>query len=412
MQTKENIRVALYGLKDHKFRSFLTMLGIIFGTASVITMISIGEGAKKQAMEKYQDLGVSNIIIRDKDLTDTDLEQARIKFSQGLTISDTRAITEIVPGITGIAPQAEAKLDAMYGDKSSKATVIGVTPEVTTILNYRLDKGIFIDQDHYNRRLKVCVLGANIARELFTYEDPLAKNIKLGDQWFEVAGVLKTKALFTETVGELAARDLNNDVYIPLSTFGGRIPKTNILTSELKQVTVKLQSSQMLIESAAVIRNILSRRHFNNDDFSIIIPYELMEQEKRESRIYNLLLASIAAISLIVGGIGIMNIMLATVMERTREIGIRRAVGGKRSDIMGQFVTEAMAMSITGGLIGVFLGIFLSLGIGLATEVKTFLTIYSIFIAFGFSVIVGITFGFLPARRAADLKPIESIRHE
>jgi len=412
MQTKENIRVALYGLKDHKFRSFLTMLGIIFGTASVITMISIGEGAKKQAMEKYQDLGVSNIIIRDKDLTDTDLEQARIKFSQGLTISDTRAITEIVPGITGIAPQAEAKLDAMYGDKSSKATVIGVTPEVTTILNYRLDKGIFIDQDHYGRRLKVCVLGANIAKELFTYEDPLGKNIKLGDQWFEVAGVLKTKALFTETVGELAARDLNNDVYIPLSTFGGRIPKTNILTSELKQVTVKLQSSRMLIESAAVIRNILSRRHFNNDDFSIIIPYELMEQEKRESRIYNLLLASIAAISLIVGGIGIMNIMLATVMERTREIGIRRAVGGKRSDIMGQFVTEAMAMSITGGLIGVFLGIFLSLGIGLATEVKTFLTIYSIFIAFGFSVIVGITFGYLPARRAADLKPIESIRHE
>ena len=412
MQTKENIRVALYGLKDHKFRSFLTMLGIIFGTASVITMISIGEGAKKQAMEKYQDLGVSNIIIRDKDLTDTDLEQARIKFSQGLTISDTRAITEIVPGITGIAPQAEAKLDAMYGDKSSKATVIGVTPEVTTILNYRLDKGIFIDQDHYGRRLKVCVLGANIAKELFTYEDPLGKNIKLGDQWFEVAGVLKTKALFTETVGELAARDLNNDVYIPLSTFGGRIPKTNILTSELKQVTVKLQSSRMLIESAAVIRNILSRRHFNNDDFSIIIPYELMEQEKRESRIYNLLLASIAAISLIVGGIGIMNIMLATVMERTREIGIRRALGGKRSDIMGQFVTEAMAMSITGGLIGVFLGIFLSLGIGLATEVKTFLTIYSIFIAFGFSVIVGITFGYLPARRAADLKPIESIRHE
>jgi putative ABC transport system permease protein len=412
MQTKENIRVAIYGLRDHKFRSFLTMLGIIFGTASVITMISIGEGAKKQAMAKYQDLGVSNIIIRDKDLTDADLEQARIKFSQGLTISDTRAIAAIVPGITGIAPQSEAKLEAMYTDKSSKATVIGVTPEVTKILNYRLEKGIFIDQDHYDRQLKVCVLGANIAKELFTYEDPLGKNIKLGDQWFEVAGVLQTKALFTETVGELAARDLNNDVYVPLSTFGGRIPKSNILSSELKQVTVKLESSGMLIESAAVIRSILSRRHFKNDDFSIIIPYELMEQEKRESRIYNLLLASIAAISLIVGGIGIMNIMLATVMERTQEIGIRRAVGGRRSDIMGQFVTEAMAMSITGGLIGVFLGVFLSLGIGLVTEVRTFLTIYSIFIAFGFSVIVGITFGYLPARRAADLKPIESIRHE
>jgi putative ABC transport system permease protein len=412
MQIEENIRVAVYGLRDHKFRSFLTMLGIIFGTASVITMISIGEGAKKQAMAKYQDLGVSNIIIRDKDLTDPDLEKVRTKFSQGLSLDDTRAINEIVPGVIGIAPQSEAKLEAMYGDKSSKATVIGVTPEATEILNYRMDKGIFINQDNNNRQLKICVLGANIARELFSYEDPLGKSIKLGDQWFEVAGVLQTKALFTETVGELAARDLNNDVYIPLSTFSKRIPKANLLTSELKQVTVKLKGSENLIESAAVIKTIVTRRHFNNDDFSIIIPYELMEQEKRESRIYNLLLASIAAISLIVGGIGIMNIMLATVMERTQEIGIRRAVGGRRSDIMGQFVTEAIAMSITGGLMGVFLGIALSLGITFFTAVKTNLTLYSIFIAFGFSVIVGITFGYLPAKRAADLKPIESIRHE
>jgi putative ABC transport system permease protein len=165
------------------------MLGIIFGTASVIAMISIGEGAKKQAMAKYQDLGVSNIIVRDRDLTDTELEQVRMKFSQGLTLDDTKAISEIVPGVTGVAPQSEAKLDAMFEDKSSRATVIGVTPEVVSILRYRLDRGVFIDNDHYNRQLKVCVLGANIARELFSYEDPLGKNIKLGDQWFEVAGI-------------------------------------------------------------------------------------------------------------------------------------------------------------------------------------------------------------------------------
>jgi len=412
MQIEESIRVAIYGLRDHKFRSFLTMLGIIFGTASVITMISIGEGAKKQAMAKYQDLGVNNIIIRDKDLTDTELEQVRIKFSKGLSLDDTRAVKEILTGVRGVAPQSEAKLDAMYADKSSKATVIGVTSDVTDILNFRIDRGIFINSDHYDRQLKVCVLGANIARELFSYEDPLGRNIKLGDQWFEVAGVLLTKALFTETVGELAARDLNNDVYIPLSTFRSRIPKSNVLQSELKQATIRLEGSEMLLESADVIKSILMRRHFNNDDFSIIIPYELMEQEKRESRIYNLLLASIAAISLIVGGIGIMNIMLASVLERTKEIGIRRALGGKRADILGQFVSEAMAMSIMGGLIGVFLGIVLSLGVGLLTEIKTSLTLYSVFIAFGFSVIVGITFGYLPAKRAADLSPIESIRHE
>ncbi len=412
MQIEESIRIAFYGLRDHKFRSFLTMLGIIFGTASVIAMISIGEGAKKQAMAKYQDLGVSNIIIRDKDFTDTELEQVRTKFSRGLSLGDTKAISEILPGVKGIAPQAEAKLDAMYEDKSSKANVIGITPEITGILNFRTDKGTFIDSDHYERQLKVCVLGANIAWELFNYEDPVGRYIKLGDQWFEVTGVLSTRALFTETIGELAARDLNNDVYIPLSTFGKRIPKSNVLSSELKQVAVRLESSGSLLESADIIRSILSRRHFNNDDFSIIIPYELMEQEKRESRIYNLLLASIAAISLIVGGIGIMNIMLASVMERTQEIGIRRAVGGRRSDIMGQFVTEAMALSITGGLTGVVLGILLSLGIGFLTEVKTFITLYSIFIAFSFSVIVGITFGYLPAKRAADMKPVEAIRHE
>ncbi|HOO99608.1 MAG TPA: ABC transporter permease [Bacteroidales bacterium] len=412
MQIEESVRIAINGLRDHKFRSLLTMLGIIFGTASVIAMISIGDGARKQAMAKYQDLGVSNIIIRDKDLTDADLETVRTKFSQGLSLGDTKAIREIVPGVQGIAPQSEAKLDAMFEDKSSKATLIGITPEMAEILNYRMDKGTFIREDQYDRILKVCVLGANIAHELFNYEEPLGKNIKLGDQWFEVTGVLKKKALFTETIGELAARDLNNDVYIPLSTFSKRIPKTNDLASELKQVTVRLESSGNLVATSEIIGNILKRRHFDNDDFSIIIPYELMEQEKRESRIYNLLLASIAAISLIVGGIGIMNIMLASVLERTQEIGIRRAVGGRRSDIMGQFVAEAVAMSLTGGIIGVVLGIIISLGIGLLTDVKTSLTLYSIFIAFGFSVLVGITFGYLPAKRAADLKPIESIRHE
>ncbi len=412
MQYEENMRVAFYGLLDHKFRSFLTMLGIIFGTASVIMMISVGEGTKKQAMAKYQDLGVSNIIVRDRDLTDSELEQMRIRFSKGLSLEDSRAIAEIVPGVIAVAPQAEATLDAVYINRSSRSTVIGITPEVTEILNFRLDRGAFIDNDHYNRQLKVCVLGANIARELFNFEEPVGMNIKLGDQWFEVVGVLKTKALFTETVGELAARDLNNDIYIPLTTFSKRIPRKNPMSSELRQLTIRFESSENLVESASVIRNIISRRHFNNDDFSIMIPYELMEQEKRESRIYNLLLASIAAISLIVGGIGIMNIMLASVMERTREIGIRMAVGAKRSDIMGQFVTEAIAMSITGGLIGVFTGITLSLAIGLFTEVSTSITLYSVVIAFGFSVIVGVTFGYLPAKRAADLKPIESIRHE
>lgn len=412
MQFSENINIARLGLIDHKFRSFLTMLGIIFGTASVITMVSIGEGAKKQAIAKYQDLGISNIIIRDKDLSETELEEVRMKFSKGLSIRDSEVISEIVPGVTGVAPQSEIKMDAKYADKSSKATVIGITPSIKDILNYRTGKGVFITDDHYNRKLKVCILGYNLAHDLFSYDDPIGKSVKLNDQWFEVIGVMENKALFTETVGELAARDLNNDVYIPLSTFNKRIPRENKYSSEIKQLTVKLDNSEKLVQSAAVIRAILDRHHFNNDDFSIIVPYELLKQEERERRIYNLLLASIAAISLIVGGIGIMNIMLASVLERTNEIGIRRAIGGRRSDIMSQFVTEAVVLSISGGIIGVLLGIILSLGISIATEVQTTLTLYSIVIAFGFSVIVGITFGYLPARKAAELSPIESIRHD
>ncbi len=412
MEFKENLNIAALGLIDHKFRSFLTMLGIIFGTASVITMVSIGEGAKKQAIAKYKDLGISNVIIREKDMTDTELEQVRMKFSQGLSTRDAEVIRQIVPGVVDVAPQTEKKVEARYADKSSKATVIGITPTIVNILNYQTASGIFINDDHYNRQLKVCILGSSISRELFGYENPVGQNVKLDDQWFEVVGIMQTKALFTETVGELASRDLNNDIYIPLSTFNKRIAKENPFSSEIKQLTVKLENSDVLVQSAAVIRNILNRHHFNTNDFSIIIPYELMKQQEKETRIYNLLLASIAAISLIVGGIGIMNIMLASVLERTNEIGIRRAIGGRKSDIMNQFVTEAVALSITGGIIGVILGISLSLIISLVTEVQTSLTLYSIFIAFGFSVIVGIGFGYLPAKKAADLKPIESIRHE
>jgi putative ABC transport system permease protein len=388
------------------------MLGIIFGTASVIAMVSIGEGAKKQAISKYKDLGINNIIVRDKDLTDPELEAVRMKFSQGLSIKDAEAISEIVPGVSDVAPQSEVKMEAKYADKSSKVTVIGITPAIQKILNYQTDKGQFLTVDQYQRQLKVCILGSAVARSLFGYDDPLAQSVKLGDQWFEVIGVLQNKALFTETVGELAARDLNNDVYIPLSTFTRRIPRDNQFSSEVKQLTVKFDKSDRLVESAAVIRSILFRRHYSNDDFSIIVPYELLKQEEKERRIYNLLLASIAAISLVVGGIGIMNIMLASVLERTNEIGIRRAIGGKKSDIMSQFITEAVVLSISGGIIGVILGITLSLGISLVTDVHTSLTFYSIIIAFSFSVIVGITFGYLPAKNAANLKPIESIRHE
>ena len=412
MEYKENIRLAIRGLIDHKFRSFLTMLGIIFGVASVITMLSIGEGAKREAIAKYQDLGVNNIIIRDKKMTDDELEEVRAKFSNGLSRDDAKTIQEIVPGVVRTASQAEISSEAKYADKSAKSMVIGITPDYAEMLNYKTARGKFISNEQNRKEQKVCVLGAGVAATLFKSEDPIGKMVKLEDQWLEVVGVLKSKALFTETVGELAARDLNNDVYVPLQTFLGRFTHENQSTSEVQQITVQVDGSDKLEEASKVINEILKRHHFNNEDYSIVVPYELLQQEEKERQIYNFLLGAIAAISLLVGGIGIMNIMLATVMERTREIGIRRAIGARKKDIMSQFVSEAVAISITGGIIGVLLGVTLSLTVSLFTDVKTYIQPYSIFIAFGFSVLVGISFGYLPAKNAANLKPIDSIRYE
>ncbi len=412
MHLEENLRVSLNGLLDHKLRSFLTMLGIIFGVAAVIAMLSIGEGAKRQALAKYKDLGVNNIIIRDRDLSDEQLQEVRAKFSQGLSMNDAIAIKEVVPMIESVVPQTELESEAKYLDRSGKITIIGITPESRKILNYTTEKGVFINESHYQKHLKVCVLGASIASTLFPLEDPIGKSIKLEDQFLEVIGVMENKSLFTETVGELASRDLNNDVYVPLSTFGKRFSRKNLMASELKQITIKVSNSERLVEVAEIIRRVIDRHHFNNNDYSLIIPYELLKQEEKERKAYNFLLGSIAAISLLVGGIGIMNIMLASILERTREIGVRRAIGAKKKDIQSQFLTEAVVISFTGGIIGVFLGIFIAVTINLLTDVKATITFYSVFIAFTVSVLVGILFGYLPARNAANLNPIESIRYE
>lgn len=412
MQFEENVKIAFEGLLFHKIRSFLTMLGIIFGVAAVIAMLSIGEGAKQEAIEKFQDLGVTNIIIREKELSEQELQEARAKFSQGLSLKDAKAIREIVPSVVEVAPQAEKQVEAKVEDRSGKATIIGITPEFTRILNYTTSHGKFIEPDHYNRKLKVCVLGANIARTLFPADDPVQRRVKLDDQWFEVIGVMENKALFTETVGELAARDLNNDVYIPLTTFLKRFSPEKQLESEIKQITVKTEDSGKLMEVANVIGRLLNRRHYKNNDYNIIIPYELLKQEEKERQIYNILLGSIAAISLLVGGIGIMNIMLATVSERTREIGIRRAIGATRKEVLTQFMMEAVALSLVGGVIGVILGVGMSFSINWITDFKTVVTFISVVVAFTVSGAVGIIFGMLPARKAANLNPIESLRYE
>ena len=409
---QEQIRMGLEGLRVHKLRSILTMLGIIFGVGAVIAMLSIGEGAKREALEKYKFLGVNNIIVRDKSLSDKELEEVRAKFSRGLSLKDAEAIRTIVPTVEAVAPQAEIELEAKYEDKSVKATIVGVTRAYIQILNYAPTLGEFLSRDHHERRMRVCVIGADVAKKLFPVQSPIGKRIKVDDQWFEVIGTMGSKTLFTETVGELAARNLNQDIYIPLSSFLFRFTKENALASEINQLTLKISATEKLLESASIIRRILERRHHENEDFDLVIPFELLKQEEKERRIYNMVLGSIAAISLLVGGIGIMNIMLATVLERTREIGIRRSLGARRKEILTLFMIEAVGLSLIGGLLGVFLGVTLSLVISFFAEFSTAITPISVFVAFGVSGAVGIIFGTFPAKRAAEINPIEALRYE
>ncbi len=412
MDAREYVRMGLEGLTDHKLRSFLTMLGIILGVASVIAMLAIGEGAKRAALEKFKLLGVDNIIVRDKALTDQELDEVRAKFSQGLSLDDADAVRKIVPTVRNIAPQAEKILDARYEDKIVRATVVGVTPILLQILNYELSDGMFLTDDHNNKEMRVCILGADVARSFFPTENPLGRMVKLEDQWFEVLGVMGSRSLYTETVGELAARNLNQDIYIPLSSFLRRFSKENPLASQIDQLTVKVNDSAQLVETAAVIRRILDRRHYRTNDYDLVIPYELLKQEEKERRIYNLVLGSIAAISLLVGGIGIMNIMLATVLERTREIGIRRALGARRKDIMILFLLEAVGLGLTGGLIGVFLGVALAHIVSGIGNFNAVVSVIHVFLAFFVAAIVGIVSGTFPAKRAADVNPIEALRYE
>jgi len=412
MDRAELMRMGLEGLSQHRLRSILTMLGVIFGVASVIAMLAIGEGAKREALKKFKALGVNNIIVRDKNLSDTELEEVRAKFSSGLSIADADAIRDIVPSAVYVAPQTEHEIDAKRNDKSIKVTLIGVDNAYQTIFDAHLASGHFLTLDHHKRELRVCVLGADAARELFPIDEPLGKQVKLDDQWFEVVAVMASKALFTETVGELAARNLNQDIYIPLSSFLRRFSKKKVLASQIDQLTVQVTDSDRLLEASAVIRRILTRRHHNNEDFDIVVPFELLKQEEHERQIYNMVLGSIAAISLLVGGIGIMNIMLATVLERTREIGIRRALGAKQREIMSQFLIEAVGLSLIGGLVGVFLGVGMALFIDAIADFKTVISPLSVIASFGLSGIVGILSGTFPARRAARVNPIEALGYE
>ena len=408
MNYRESLRVGIDGVQSHKLRSLLTMLGIIFGVAAVISMMSIGEGAKQEALQQIAQMGMNNIIIQNVAAEDTKEGKDVDNKSRGLQVADALALEDVNPLLGEVVPQRYLNVEAQYGSERVSVTVVGTLPVYATVMNYQPQQGSFFNYFDEIEARRVCVLGAGIKRDLFYFRDPLGERLKIGDDWFTVVGVMERKM---SSSTEAAGNDMNQQIYIPLSASLQRFT-LEPFESEVDRIVARVNEPERVREAANIVQTTLARRHNNAGDYQISIPEELLRQRQQTQRIFNIVMGCIAGISLLVGGIGIMNIMLASVLERTREIGIRRAIGATRKDIMGQFIFEAGLLSFIGGITGIVLGWSMTYLITLYAGWKTIVSIFSVLLAFGVSAAVGILFGFYPARQAARLDPIESLRYE
>jgi putative ABC transport system permease protein len=395
-------------------------------------MLSIGEGARQEALEQIQLMGVNNIIIRAKEPTQQSFGKAKANFSLGLEMRDGAALREICPFVQAIVPQWEKTAPVLYRSARKDAKVVGTTPEFLEAFNYRIQQGTFIQPHHLTTQENVCVIGGDVKDALFQFENPIDKRIKIDNLWFTVIGVMDRRAAPGKKVDAVKVRNLNMDVYIPLTTAQLKLshakpqgqrnmimingqdmnPDQTPPEPPINQLAVKVYAGSDLGEASGIIGRIMERRHYGVDDYEIIVPEALVEQSQQTQRIFNIVMGAIAGISLLVGGIGIMNIMLASVMERTKEIGIRRAIGATRTDVLGQFLFEAIFLSVVGGIAGIILGYLLTVGITLYADWKTVVSVPAVLISFSVSALVGIAFGYYPARKAAYQNPIESLRYE
>jgi putative ABC transport system permease protein len=406
--------MGLASLFAHKLRSLLTMLGMIFGVGAVVAMLSITAGAQKEMMSFIDQLGVNNIIIEAHEALDRNELQSIRAISPGLTFRDFRAISENVSGLVAITPRKRFKPQKLLPKTNQDPPqLIGVLPNFVEINSLKLIAGRFFTEDENRSSAPVCVLGETAKVNLLGYDNAVGKYVKVNDSWLQVVGVLTPQASGDADVEGATASNRNNLIIAPLNTVMRRFEdNTSYLKDEIDGIYMKVGTNIDSIETSNVVRAILTATHKDAGDFTVIVPAGLLEQKRQTQMIFNVVMICIAGISLLVGGIGIMNIMLATVLERTREIGIRRAIGARQADIVRQFLTEAVLISIAGGLIGIAFGVTLSKIIASAAGWSTLVTTSSIGVAFGVSVFIGLLFGIYPAVQAAKLDPIEAIRYE
>ncbi len=407
------IKMGLASLLVHKLRSLLTMLGMIFGVGAVVAMLSITEGAQKEMMSYIDLLGVNNIIIEAKEAVDRNEIQARRAISPGMSFRDFRSIAENVPGIEYLTPRKRFKPQKVLPKTGAEPPIlIGVLPNYLAINSLRMVEGRFFNDADNDNSAPVCVLGEAAKVNLLGFDHAVGKFVKINDTWLQVVGVLAAQAT-ADSVEGLEVASGNNLVIAPLNTVMRRFEDSNsYLKDEIDGMYIKVKTGTDSIETSNIINAILTATHKDAGDFAITVPAGLLEQKRRTGFIFNIVMICIAGISLLVGGIGIMNIMLATVLERTREIGIRRAIGAKQKDIIRQFLTEAVLISIMGGLLGIIFGVTLAHLIASAAGWSTVVTTGSIAVAFGVSCGIGLVFGIYPAMQAARLDPIEAIRYE
>ena len=451
-QIKSNLYEAIRVILSNKIRTFLTALGIIFGVAAVITMLAIGKGAEKEILAQLELVGVNNIVVtpipddaeenksgEDEEEDGGALETRR--FSKGLDLLDVASIKKTIPTVKQLSPEIVLETYMIKKGRQSPVKLIGVTNTFFETSNVNIGKGRNFSEIQAVNALPVCIIGEKVEKKLFTGESALGKQIKVKDVWLKVIGVIEEK-LISETAQEnLGIRDLNQDVYIPIKTFlvrykdrkiisdvpldfsggmimiGGnqngpkkRIPRGNY--HQIDKLTIQVNNSGELKSTAEVISKMLRRKHNDMLDFEITIPINLLKQQQKTKQIFNIVLSIIAGISLLIGGIGIMNIMLASILERTKEIGIMKAIGATKQDIILQFLSESVLISLGGGIIGVLLGVLASYGLELATGIETIVTLGSITLSFFVATFIGLLFGVFPAKSAAQKNPIEAIRHE
>jgi len=409
-----DVRLGLQNLVLHRLRSLLTMLGMIFGVAAVVSMLSIGAGARQKVMALISQMGVHNLIVEAKETTEWQAHSKIRKISPGLTFQDYRVIRDDVGDLVASTPRKRMTPSKTIPKSLEDVPVVyGVNPSYTEIAGLHLLEGRFFDQNEESRGASVCVLGAAAKSSLFGSSNPVDQYLKVNEQWFRVIGVAGPQLSSRTEVAGLPAQDLNNIIYVPLNAAILRLEDSySDVRDEIDGIYLNLRENADMPAVAQVVRAILNSSQHGAGDFSIIVPAELLAEQQRTERLFNVVMVAIASISLLVGGIGIMNIMLASILERTREIGVRRAVGARQSDIVRQFVVEAMLISFGGGVIGIAFGFVMSRLIALLAGWSTIVTASSIALAFLVSISVGLVFGIYPATKAARLDPVEAIRHE